>query len=93
MIPECFIFEFSEIVEALSHPQGRPQYMSDGLGSNASQVCQKMFAALGPCGLGIVAIRGAPGVEELRAQLLPLAPQLAALPKSELLKILKVFIE
>ena len=90
MIPDCYTFEFSEIVEALFPQEAR--YESEGLGINSSHVCQKLVAALGPSGLGIVAIRGVPGVEELRAQLLPLASQLAAFPKSELLTVLKVCI-
>eukprot|EP00928_Gymnodinium_smaydae_P005965 TRINITY_DN12070_c0_g2_i1.p1 TRINITY_DN12070_c0_g2~~TRINITY_DN12070_c0_g2_i1.p1 ORF type:complete len:404 (+),score=84.26 TRINITY_DN12070_c0_g2_i1:72-1283(+) len=46
----------------------------------------QVAAAFGPCGLGILAVRGVPGLVEARRRLLPLARELALQPEDILAK-------
>ena len=92
MFPDCLVFEYSDVLRVSDEKRDRPDptNVSVGAGSDPLPLYERIVAALGPRGRGIVAIRGVPGVENLRSQLLPFARQLAALPKSELFSVLKV---
>lgn len=50
----------------------------------------EVMASLGPCGAGILAVRGVPEVPTLRKRLLPLARKLALMPDATRRPILKV---
>lgn len=50
----------------------------------------EVMASLGPCGAGLLAVRGVPEVDTVRKRLLPLARKLALMPDATRRPVLKV---